>query len=51
MVLMRYEPDATVADIAKHFGRSPASISTTLMRVRKTLAECIEQRTGSEESP
>lgn len=50
MVLMRYAPNVTVADIARQFGRSAASISTTLLRIRKMLAECIQNHMKSEAS-
>ncbi|MBI1370279.1 MAG: sigma-70 family RNA polymerase sigma factor [Planctomycetes bacterium] len=43
MIEMRYGPGGSVARLAESLNRSAASISTTLLRVRKTLGECIER--------
>lgn len=50
MILDRYQADGSVQRIAKSLGRSADSVSTTLLRVRRSLAECIEKRMAAEEA-
>jgi RNA polymerase sigma-70 factor (ECF subfamily) len=48
MIVTRYESPAPVAQIAETFGRSAASFSVTLHKIRKQLLACIRGRLGAE---
>lgn len=47
MLAMRYEEDATPAQIAEAEGMKPGSVSVALHRVRLALRDCIEQQTST----
>jgi len=44
MIQERYAPGGSVEEIARRLGRSAASISVTLSRIRHTLLECIRRK-------
>lgn len=48
MIVMRYESPAPVAQIAESFGRTAASFSVTLHKIRKQLLACIRGRLAAE---
>lgn len=50
MIETRYESDASVAQVAESFGRSAASFSVTLHKIRKQLLACIAGRLTQENS-
>ena len=48
MIVTRYETKEPVAQVAETFGRSAASFSVTLHKIRKQLLACIRGRLGGE---
>jgi len=44
IILARYKRNGSVKVIAAEQGRTPTAISLLLMRIRKTLMQCIEQK-------
>ena len=47
---MRYAHDGTVAKMAEVLSRPASSISSSLTRIRRTLAECVKRKISSEGS-
>ena len=47
LLAKRYQPGASVTGIAKSLGRSPASLSVSLTRLRHRLTACIESTLAS----
>ena len=43
MIVTRYRPGASVGTMAKRLGRPENSVSQSLCRIRRTLAECIQR--------
>jgi RNA polymerase sigma-70 factor (ECF subfamily) len=48
LVLRRYAEGGSVEGLAAELGRTPASVSQTLYRLREVLLECIRRSTASE---
>lgn len=44
LILARYERGGSVQALADQHGKSPTAISLTLMRIRKLLEKCIQQK-------
>jgi RNA polymerase sigma-70 factor, ECF subfamily len=44
LILARYEPRASVQDLAAERKQTPTALSLTLMRIRKALETCIERK-------
>lgn len=51
LILQRYRPDGSVTDIAEKSGRPVNTVSVSLSRIRKTLADCIRQSLAESASP
>jgi len=49
LITRRYVPGGSVRAIAAELNRPARSVSKSLMRIRKTLLECIDRRTRQEE--
>lgn len=47
LILARYEPGASVQDLAKTRSKSPGALSVLLLRIRKALEDCIERKLGT----
>jgi RNA polymerase sigma-70 factor (ECF subfamily) len=48
MILLRYEPGASVEEAARRVGRSMDAAYKALARIRKLLMDCVSQRLGGE---
>lgn len=44
LILARYQPGASVQDMAAERGQSPAALSLALLRIRKSLETCIGRK-------
>lgn len=44
LILARYQPGASVQDLASTHEKSPGALSVLLLRIRKLLEDCIERR-------
>lgn len=44
LILDRYQPGASVQDLAAAHAKSPTALSLSLLRIRKTLELCIERK-------
>jgi RNA polymerase sigma-70 factor, ECF subfamily len=51
LIIRRYAPGGSVRSIAVELGRPARSISKSLMRIRKSLLECIDREMRREEQP
>jgi RNA polymerase sigma-70 factor (ECF subfamily) len=49
LIVARYRPGASVAGIAVRLGRPENSVSQSLCRIRRALAECVERTLRAEE--
>lgn len=47
LILARYEPGASVQDLAQARSKTPGALSVLLLRIRKLLEECVERKLGS----
>jgi RNA polymerase sigma-70 factor (ECF subfamily) len=50
LILARYEPGGSVQDLAKAHAKSPGALSILLLRIRKSLEDCIERQLGTRAS-
>lgn len=46
LILARYEPGASVQELAKERSKTPGALSILLLRIRKVLEDCIERKLG-----
>jgi len=46
LILARYEPGASVQDLARERAKTPGALSVLLLRIRKALEDCIERKLG-----
>jgi RNA polymerase sigma-70 factor (ECF subfamily) len=44
LIMERYQPGASVQSMAQERSQTPTALSLTLLRIRKSLESCIEQR-------
>jgi DNA-directed RNA polymerase specialized sigma24 family protein len=47
LILARYQPGASVQDLAAEFSQTPNALSIGLLRIRSNLKACIEQQLSS----
>ena len=50
-ILQRYQPNASMAEVAESLGKSPTATSVALFRIRERLLECIRRKLAAEEMP
>jgi RNA polymerase sigma-70 factor, ECF subfamily len=50
LLRLRYNSDLTLAQLARHIGRSVDSVRCALHRIRRELADCINRRSGGTEA-
>jgi RNA polymerase sigma-70 factor, ECF subfamily len=51
LIERRYQPGATTASVAAEVGRSAAAVYKAIVRIRRTLFECIQRAVRREERP
>lgn len=50
LILARYQPGASVQDLAAEFSQTPNALSIGLLRIRSSLKACIEQQLSSSQA-